>query len=225
MSVAENLAEIQTRITAACDRVGRSMNTVKLIAVSKTWPAEHVQQAVISGQRIFGENRLQEGQEKIPVMSNELEWHFIGGLQKNKVRKVLGLFHVVHSIDSLKLALYTNNVAKDLRLKPQVLLQVNIGSEASKGGFLAKELIEQFPDMLECDQLQICGLMCIPPAVALPEEARVWFVKVRELKELLEEKYKVNLPHLSMGMSGDFEVAIEEGATYVRVGTSIFGTR
>jgi len=227
MSVASNLAEILTRVDAAFSRSGRNAeeNSVELIAVSKTWPVEHVQKAVDAGQLVLGENKLQEGQEKIPVMSDEIEWHFIGGLQKNKVRKVLGLFHVVHSVDSLKLAKYMQNVAADMGIKPRVLLQVNIGEEESKGGFSVHEVTQHFDEILQLSQLEVVGLMCIPPAVATPEDARHWFVKVRELRDLLVEKFDCSLPHLSMGMSGDFEVAIEEGATYIRVGTSIFGGR
>ena len=225
MSVADNLNEIQTRIAKACSSAGRSVDEVKLIAVSKTWPAEHVQKAADAGQYVFGENKLQEGQEKIPAMSDELEWHYIGGLQRNKVRKVLGLFHVVHSIDSLKLANYTNNVASDMGLKPRVFLQVNIGNEESKGGFSVEELKECFSDLLELENVNIIGLMCIPPVVRVSDNARVWFRKVVELRDDLELNHAVKLPELSMGMSGDFETAIEEGATYVRVGTSIFGQR
>jgi len=224
MSVAENLDEIKCRISSACERVGRK-NDVELIAVSKTWPADHVQLAVDAGQRVFGENKLQEGQQKIPMMSPDLEWHYIGGLQKNKVRKVLGLFQVVHSIDSLKLAKYANNVAADMGIKPKVLLQVNIGEEQTKGGFQVKQLVEIFAELLDCKNLSVIGLMCIPPAVDEPEQARQWFAKVRRLRDELEQSFDVVLPHLSMGMSGDFEVAIEEGATFVRVGTSIFGSR
>ncbi len=225
MSVAEHLTEIQNRIAEACASAGRLVDDVKLIAVSKTWRAEHVQKAVDAGQRVFGENKLQEGQEKIPVMSDELEWHYIGGLQRNKVRKVLSLFHVVHSIDSLKLAKYTNNVAADMDLKPRVFLQVNIGNEESKGGFSAEALEACFSELLELDSVQIVGLMCIPPAVEVSDDARVWFRKVVELRNSLASNHGVSLPELSMGMSGDFETAIEEGATYVRVGTSIFGKR
>jgi len=225
MSVEQNLAGIESRIAEACEKAGRSVGDVELIAVSKTWPAEHVQKAVDAGQRVFGENKLQEGQEKIPVMSDDLEWHYIGGLQRNKVRKVLGLFHVIHSIDSLKLAKYTNNVAGDMGLNPSVLLQVNIGGEESKGGFGADDLGVCFSELLELSNLDIVGLMCIPPAVRQSEDARIWFKKVSELRDLLEDQYSVRLPHLSMGMSGDFETAIAEGATYVRVGTSVFGTR
>ncbi len=225
MSIDVRLRGILNRISAACEKAGRSESEVVLIAVSKTKTAEDVQQAVDAGQLVFGENKLQEGQDKIPVLSDELEWHYIGGLQRNKVRKVLGLFHVIHSIDSLKLARYTNNVAADMGLKPSVLLQVNIGEEVSKGGFNVEELRLSFGDLLDLSHVNIVGLMCIPPAVIESEDARVWFRKVAQLRDLLEKEYDVSLPHLSMGMSGDFETAIQEGATYVRVGTSIFGSR
>jgi len=225
MSVEKNLTEINARISDACELAGRNVGEVELIAVSKTWPAEHVQKAIDAGQKIFGENKLQEGQEKIPVLSEELEWHYIGGLQRNKVRKVLGLFQVIHSIDSLKLARYTNNVAADMEINPSVLLQVNIGDEASKGGFSAEELEGCFSGLMELKSLNITGLMCIPPAVNASEDARVWFRKVADLRDQLEESNGCKLPHLSMGMSSDFETAIAEGATYVRVGTSIFGVR
>ena len=225
MSVAQNLTDIKSRIADACAEAGRNADEVQLIAVSKTWPVEHVQKAIDAGQMIFGENKLQEGQEKIPVLSDDLEWHYIGGLQRNKVRKVLGLFHVIHSIDSLKLAKYMNNVAADMGLKPAVLLQVNIGNEDSKGGFDVEELEGCFSDLLELKNLNITGLMCIPPAVDKSEDARIWFRKVAELREQLEKSNNCKIPHLSMGMSNDYETAISEGATYVRVGTSIFGAR
>lgn len=225
MSVSKNLTEIKSRIVQACEKVGRNADEVKLIAVSKTWPAEHVQKAVDAGHRVFGENKLQEGQEKIPVLADDLEWHFIGGLQRNKVRKVLSIFHVVHSVDSLKLANHTNYVAAEMGIIPRIFLQVNIGDEESKGGFGVEELEGCFLEFLQLEHLNIVGLMCIPPAVENPEDARVWFRKVAELRDLLENKYHCKLPSLSMGMSGDFDVAIEEGATHVRVGTSIFGTR
>ena len=225
MSVEQNLTGIKSRISKTCGKAGRNLDDVKLIAVSKTWPADHVQKAVDAGQKIFGENKLQEGQEKIPVLSQELEWHYIGGLQRNKVRKVLGLFHVIHSIDTLKLAKYTNNVAADMGIKPSILLQVNIGEEESKGGFIVEDLEISFSELIDLEHVTVTGLMCIPPAVDQPEDARIWFRKIVELRNRLEQKYSVKLPELSMGMSGDFEVAIEEGATYVRVGTSIFGVR
>ncbi|GAA5497445.1 pyridoxal phosphate homeostasis protein [Rubritalea halochordaticola] len=223
--VAENLAEVKERMAIAAQSSGRGVDEVSLVAVSKTWPAEHVQQAVDVGQRVFGENKLQEGQEKIPAMSDELEWHFIGGLQRNKVRKVFGLFHWVHSIDSLKLARYANGVAADMGIRPKVLLQVNIGRELSKGGFEVDELEESFAEILQLEHLDLRGLMCIPPAVENPDDARIYFKEMVALRARLQERHGMKLPELSMGMSGDFEVAIQEGATMVRVGSSIFGAR
>lgn len=223
--VAEQLGEVKARVAAAAKNVGRAAGDVTLVAVSKTWPVEHVQKAVYAGQRVFGENKLQEGQEKIPVMGAGLEWHFIGGLQRNKVRKVLGLFRWVHSIDSLKLARYTDGVAEDMGLRPAVLLQVNIGRELTKGGFEIDELKAQIHEILALPHLDLRGLMCIPPEVHKSEEARPYFRAMVALRNELESVHGVSLPELSMGMSGDFEVAIEEGATLVRVGSSIFGKR
>jgi pyridoxal phosphate enzyme (YggS family) len=223
--VAHNLAEVKQRISEATERSGRAVGDVTLVAVSKTWPINHIQLAVDAGQQVFGENKLQEGQEKIPAMDQKIEWHYIGGLQRNKVRKVLGIFHWVHSIDSLKLAKYTDGVAADLGVKPKVLLQINIGAELSKGGFELDGLREQFAEIAAMKNIKLRGLMCVPPAVAEPDQTRKFFQAMVTLREELISKHKVELPELSMGMSGDFEVAIEEGATMVRVGSSIFGSR
>ncbi|MEO1856176.1 MAG: YggS family pyridoxal phosphate-dependent enzyme [Rubritalea sp.] len=223
--VALNLADIRGRIDAATERAERPVGSVTLVAVSKTWPVDHVQLAVEVGQKILGENKLQEGQEKIPEMSQDIEWHFIGGLQRNKVRKVLRIFHWVHSIDSLKLAKYTDGVAADLGVTPKILLQVNIGAELSKGGFMLDGLREQFAEIVALENVELRGLMCIPPAVAEPDQARMFFRAMVTLRDELVAKHGIELPELSMGMSGDFEVAIEEGATMVRVGSSIFGGR
>lgn len=223
--VAENLADVQERVRAAAQRAGRDAEGVTLVAVSKTWPVEHVQLAVDAGQQVLGENKLQEGQVKIPAMDQSLEWHFIGGLQRNKVRKVLGLFHWVHSIDSLKLARYADGVAADMGVKPKVLLQVNIGAELSKGGFELDEIRASFSEIMQLENLEVRGLMCIPPAVAEPDLARPFFQAMVSLRDELIENHGQPLPELSMGMSGDFEVAIEEGASMVRVGSSIFGAR
>jgi len=174
---------------------------------------------------LFGENRLQEGEEKIPNLPAHLEWHFIGGLQRNKVRKVLPLFPVLHSLSSLKLIRFTARVAGELALTPKAYLEVNIGEEESKHGFRPDELRDHLDEILAFENLNWQGLMCIPPQVTEPEEARPWFRQVRELQEELEERSGRKFPGLSMGMSGDFEVAIEEGATIVRVGSAIFGPR
>jgi pyridoxal phosphate enzyme (YggS family) len=178
-----------------------------------------------SGQVHFGESRLQEAEPKITELPGSLHWHFIGRVQRNKVRKLLGLFEVVHAIDSLRLATYTNEIARELGLFPNVFLQVNIGQELSKGGFESHELDAAMDDILNLDRLGLMGLMCIPPPVADPESARVWFAALREMRDDLEVRFGVRLPSLSMGMSADFGVAIEEGATHVRVGSAIFGMR
>lgn len=220
--IAENLEVVKGRVAEAATRCGRD---VDLLVVSKTWPAEVVSEAVDAGQLLFGENRLQEGEEKIPDLPESLEWHFIGGLQRNKIRKVLPLFPVIHSISSMKLARFTNRVAGELGLNPRIFLEVNIGAEESKHGFSPDELTESLGEVLELENLNWQGLMCIPPRCETPEGARPWFSKVRQLQDELESISGRKLPGLSMGMSGDFEVAIEEGSTIVRVGSAIFGPR
>ena len=220
--IAENLEVVKGRLAKAAARSGREVN---LLVVSKTWPVEVVSDAVDAGQVLFGENRLQEGEEKIPNLPHDLEWHFIGGLQRNKIRRVLPLFPVIHSLASMKLARFTNRVAGELGLTSKIYLEVNIGAEESKHGFSPDELRGSIEEMSELTNLDWQGLMCIPPRAATPEDARPWFAKVRELQEELEATSGQKLPGLSMGMSGDFEVAIEEGSTIVRVGSAIFGPR
>ncbi len=223
--VERNLAEISGKVAAACARVGRDPSTVQLIAVSKTFDADSVRDAVEAGQLHFGESKLQEAESKIAQLPGHLNWHFIGRLQRNKIRKILPQFEVIHAIDSLRLAIYTDEVAKELGLFPKVFLQVNVGGEASKGGFEPEELRTEIESMLGLERLEIMGLMCIPPAGPDAESARKWFVLLRELRDGLEAGSHASLPFLSMGMSGDYEVAIEEGATHVRVGSAIFGKR
>lgn len=223
--VSENLAGVRAKVFEACLRSGRDISSVELIAVSKTFSSDDVRDAVRSGQVHFGESKLQEAEPKIAALPGSLHWHFIGRVQSNKVRKLLPLFDVIHAIDSLKLASYANEIAREFGLFPQVFLQVNIGRELSKGGFELHELHEAMDQILKLDRLAIIGLMCIPPPVADPESTRVWFSSLRETRDDLEIKFGVRLPSLSMGMSGDFEVAIEEGSTHVRVGSAIFGKR
>ncbi len=223
--VAKNLEEIQKRIANACARVGRDPASVELIAVSKTFPAEAVRAAREAGQRHFGESRLQEALPKIEALPGSLHWHFIGRVQRNKVRKILPLFEVIHAIDSSRLALYADEISKELGLYPKVFLQVNIGGEASKGGFEPDALREEMDQLLSLDRLEVIGLMCIPPAGPDAESVRPWFVALRELRDRIVAESGVTLPYLSMGMSGDFEIAIEEGSTHVRVGSAIFGNR
>jgi pyridoxal phosphate enzyme (YggS family) len=223
--VANNLAVVVAKCTAACLRVERDVNSVELIAVSKTFPAESVRDAFEAGQVEFGESKLQEAEVKITVLPGSLHWHFIGGVQRNKVRKLLQNFDVIHAIDSLRLASYTDEIARELGLFPRVFLQVNIAEEPSKGGFAPAALRAEIEKLLALGRLEIMGLMCIPPCGPDAESARPWFVLLRKLRDALELEFGVNLPALSMGMSGDYEVAIEEGSTHVRVGSAIFGKR
>lgn len=221
----ENLWEIRGRLNRACARVERDPNSVRLVAVSKTFPAADVLQAVEAGQSCFGESKLQEAERKIAELPDDLEWHFIGRVQRNKVRKILPLFRCIHAVDSLKLAVYMDGVAKDLGLCPEVFLQVDQAREDTKGGFTPAELRDAMPAMAALRNLQVIGLMSIPPAAENPEDARRWFRALRELRDGLRTDFTMELPFLSMGMSGDFEIAVEEGATHVRVGSSIFGKR
>jgi len=221
-SVATQLSGVRDRVSAACHRAGRAEDTVTLIAVSKTFPASDVAEAVAAGQRSFGENKLQEAESKIGALPGWLEWHFIGGVQRNKVRKILPLFPFIHAVDSLKLASHMEGVAADLGIVPKIFLQVNQAGEESKGGFSEDGLRGCLSGIAGFTHLDVVGLMVIPPDDGAP---RKWFRSLREFRDKLESEFPVHLPFLSMGMSGDFETAIEEGATHVRVGSSVFGKR
>ncbi len=223
--IADQLLEIRERTRRACGRAGRSVDSVRLIAVSKTFPAADVREAVAAGQVCFGESRLQEAEPKITELPADLEWHFIGRVQRNKVRKILPLFGCIHAVDSLKLATYADGVALDLGLLPEVFLQVDQAGEESKGGFSPADLRKALPALSKLPNLRIVGLMSIPPAGDVPEDSRRWFRELRGLRDELAGKEGLELPFLSMGMSGDFEIAVEEGATHIRVGSSIFGKR
>jgi len=223
--VADHLAEIRRRIAKSCVKAGRAASSVELIAVSKTFPADSVREAFEAGHALFGESKLQEAEPKIASLPAAIRWHFIGRVQRNKVRRMLPLFDAVHAIDSLRLAAYTNEVASELGLFPKVFLQVNVGAEETKGGFDPEVLRLEMEQLLDLSRLEIAGLMCIPPVGPVAESSRPWFAKLREIRDGLEREFGVPLPALSMGMSGDFEVAIEEGATHVRVGSAIFGKR
>lgn len=223
--VSENLQQVRLKIAGACIRAGREVTSVDLIAVSKTFPEGAVCEAFEAGQFHFGESKIQEAEPKISALPGSLQWHFIGRLQRNKVRRVLQIFDVIHVIDSFRLALCVNEIAKEIGVFPKVFLQVNIGKEESKGGFEIQALYAEMEMLLKLDRLEILGLMCIPPATEDAESARPWFVALRELRNALETEFGLSLPGLSMGMSSDFEVAIEEGSTHVRVGSAIFGNR
>ena len=223
--VAASLSQVRERIQAACLRAGRDVSGVELIAVSKTIPVELIREAVAAGQRVFGESRQQEAEPKVAALPAILNWHFIGRVQRNKVRKLLPVFEVIHALDSLRLATHLAEVAGECGVFPKVFLQVNVAGEASKGGFEPDELRACLGGLLALPRMEILGLMTIPPAAPEAEAARPWFSKLRQLRDTLEHDHQVSLPGLSMGMSGDYEVAIEEGATHVRVGSAIFGSR
>jgi pyridoxal phosphate enzyme (YggS family) len=179
-----------------------------------------------AGQALFGENRVQEARAKMPLVSSRARWHFIGHLQKNKIRQALPVFEMLHSIDSLELARDVQRIADEDAQRPRVLLEVNVAGEGSKFGFKPGALEAEIQTLItEMPRLDVLGLMAIPPFTPKAEDSRRYFVALRELRDRLQEKLRVGLPELSMGMSGDFEVAIEEGATMVRVGTAIFGER
>ena len=223
--IADNLQAVRARVSAAIKRAGRKEDAVELLAVSKTFPAEVISEAVAAGQLLFGENKVQEALAKIPLLPSRLRWHLIGHLQSNKVRKILPVVEAVHSVGSLDLARDINRIGGELGLHPKIYLEVNLAAESSKHGFSAKTLREQLDELYQLDRLFIQGLMCIPPFAAEPEKSRSYFVLLRELRDELERLGGAPLPGLSMGMSHDFEVAIEEGATIVRVGSAIFGGR
>lgn len=219
--LADRLASLRGRISAACRESGRDASEVELLAVSKTFPAEAVREAYDAGQRAFGESRQQEAAPKIEVLPSDIRWHFIGGLQRNKVRKVVAGFGCIHSVDSLRLAEYLDRVAGEEGKRPQVYLEVNVAGEASKGGFSPDELLAAAESLPALRNIELLGLMAIPPE----EGARGWFARTRELRDLLETRSGLRLPGLSMGMSGDFEDAVKEGSTIVRVGSALFGNR
>lgn len=223
--LAERLQDIRDRITAAAQRAGRDPSSVKLLAVSKTQPVDLIHEAVSAGQLVFGENRVQEIVTKQPLLPAKVRWHLIGPLQSNKVRKVLPLVEMIHSVGSLEIAKDINRIAGELGLHPKVLLEINLAAESTKHGFNAGAIREKLAALYELDRLYIQGVMCIPPFDPVPEKSRPYFVMLRQLRDELEKTGGAPLPQLSMGMSHDFEVAIEEGATIVRVGSAIFGER
>ncbi|MEM9479908.1 MAG: YggS family pyridoxal phosphate-dependent enzyme [Verrucomicrobiota bacterium] len=225
MSIPERYKKICKCIASACERAGRDPDSVTLLAVSKTWPAETILELYHCGHLIYGENKVQEVEQKRPVLPSDMEWHFIGHLQKNKVRKVLAHCDVIQSVDSLELAQRIDRIAGELETRPKIQLQVNIGDETSKHGFSPDDLSASLPGIRELENVELSGLMAIPPAVDDPEKARAYFRSMEELRRNLEDREGIPLPELSIGMSHDFEVAIEEGSTIVRVGSALFGER
>ena len=227
-TITDRLTEVRARIARAARSAGRDPTSVTLVAVSKTFPLSLVRDAYAAGQRVFGENRIQEALEKIAGSEDlMIEWHLLGHLQSNKVRKAAAAFATIQSVDSVELLQRIDRLAEEAGRSPQVLIQVDLAGERSKFGVRP----ENVPPMLEaaaaCRAARVTGLMTLPPAPEKPEDARPWF---RQLRTLRDGWVSAGIPapmlrELSMGMSGDFEVAIEEGATLVRVGTAIFGER
>ena len=225
MSFADNLAAIQQRIHAACARAGRDAQSVLLLAVSKTHPPETIGEAINHGQIFFGENKVQEARAKIPSCPGRARWHFIGHLQSNKVREAVELFEMIQSLDSLGLAREISRRCEEAAKQMPVLLEVNLAGESSKFGYTPEKLLAELKELNSLPRLAIQGLMTVPPFAVDAEKSRPHFRRLRELKSQCEQVLGASLPHLSMGMSGDFEIAIEEGATIVRVGTALFGPR
>jgi len=225
VSIAENLDRVRERIAHAAAKSGRSTSDVELVVITKTHPVEKVREAIDAGQTLFGESRVQEARAKIPELPSNVRWHFVGHLQKNKVRHALPLFEMIHSVDSLALAQDMNRIAQEEGLHPRLLLEVNVAGEWSKFGFAPDKLREQMEALLALPRLSILGLMTIPPLAEEAEASREYFVQWREVRDHLQTEFRVDLALLSMGMTQDFPIAVEEGATLVRVGTAIFGER
>jgi len=225
MSIAENLAAIKLRMAQACERAGRAPEEVLLLAVSKGQPAEAVENAAQAGLRVFGESKVQEAKQKIPLCSSSLTWHMIGHLQTNKCHAAVQHFALIQSVDSLRLAEEISRRCEPTGRTMPILLEVNVAGESSKFGYSPAQLLADLAALNTLPRIEIHGLMTIAPYSARPEKARPYFRQLRELKQRCEDRLGAPLPHLSMGMSGDFEPAIEEGATMVRVGTALFGVR
>jgi hypothetical protein len=228
VSIASRLDEIRARIGAAARSAGRDPSTIRLVAVSKTFPLDVVREAFSAGHLDFGENRVQEALDKIERSADlPVRWHLLGHLQTNKTRKAAAAFAVVQSVDSADLLRRIDQAAGDTGHTPEVLIQVDLAGEAAKYGARPADVPALFDAAAVCRAAQVVGLMAIPPAPDSPEDSRAWFRQLRELRDgwLATGVPAPMLRELSMGMSGDFEVAVEEGATILRVGTAIFGSR
>lgn len=225
--VAENLKDVESRVCAACERAGRSRDEVTLIAVSKTKPVEMLKEAYEAGARYFGENKVQELVDKFDVMPDDIHWQLIGHLQRNKVKYIVDKAELIHSVDSLRLAEAIDKEAAKKGVIANILLEVNMAKEETKFGLMPEEVLDFVKQIVRFQNIKVQGLMTIAPFVADPEENRKHFANLRKLSvDIRKEKVNnVNMSILSMGMTNDFEVAIEEGATMVRVGTAIFGER
>jgi pyridoxal phosphate enzyme (YggS family) len=216
--IRENVAAVEARIAAACARAGRSRDDVTLVGVSKTFPADAVDEAIAAGIAHVGENRVQEARDKRPLVHGSVRWHLIGHLQSNKAKDAIRLFDVIESVDSLELAEKLAKAAAAAGKRQELLVQINVGDEPQKSGIATAEVDAIVKQIVALDSVDVRGLMAIPPA-GEPEDARPFFRELRAMRDTL------GLRELSMGMSEDFEIAIEEGSTMVRVGRAIFGSR
>lgn len=225
--IKENLAKVRENIRKACEKAGRNPEEVTLIAVSKTKPVSMLEEAYQAGSREFGENKVQEIMDKYPQLPSDVRWHMIGHLQRNKVKYVIDKACLIHSVDSLRLAEEISSQAEKKKVETDILVEVNIAQEESKFGTSREEAVRLVEEIARLPHIHIRGLMTIAPFVENPEDNRQYFRQIRELSVDIMQKNidNVNMSVLSMGMTGDYMVAIEEGATMVRVGTGIFGER
>ncbi len=225
--IKENLQEVEKKIQEACDKTGRDRSEVTLIAVSKTKPIEDLMEAYNAGVRVFGENKVQELTDKIEKMPKDIHWHMIGHLQRNKVKYIVGKVDLIHSVDNEELAAEINKRAEKAGVKQDILIEVNIADEDTKYGVTADKVNELYVNIAKLPYVNVRGVMCIAPNVDNPELNRQYFVKLNkifvDIMNIMVDNSRVDI--MSMGMTGDYQVAIEEGATMVRVGTGIFGAR
>lgn len=224
-TLADRLAAIEARMAAACARAGRDPDSVALVAVSKTHGPERVAEAAAAGLRVFGENKVQEARAKIPLCPGALVWHLVGHLQSNKAYAACELFDQIHSIDSLKLLAVVDRACDELGKTMKVLVEVNVSGEGSKFGLKPEEVPAVLEAVNACPRVEVRGFMTMAPLSLEPEKARPYFRRLRELRDRWSGDLGMSLPELSMGMSNDFEVAIEEGASWIRIGTALFGER
>ncbi|WP_456437728.1 YggS family pyridoxal phosphate-dependent enzyme [Desulfurobacterium sp.] len=226
MEIKERVFIIKERMAKAAERAGRKPEEITLLAASKTRTPDEIREAFEAGVKIFGENRVQEARNKIPALSDlPIEWHLIGHLQKNKAKYAVKMFKLIHSVDSISLIEeLEKRAAKEHKIQ-EILIEVKLSPEETKHGCKEEEVPQLIENIFEKEHLKLSGFMVVPPYLENPEEVRPYFRKLREIKEFMEKTFETKFPHLSMGMSHDFEVAIEEGATIVRIGTALFGPR
>ncbi len=227
-TIAQRVQSVLSAIRSAAEKVGRRPDSIRLVAATKTVTADRIREGIAAGLSILGENRVQEALPKVETLAQvPIRWHFIGHLQRRKVRSVVGMFDLIHSVDSLELAQEIDRRAGEAGQSQDILLEVNIGGETTKGGFHQDGLVQLVSTMAALSHIQIKGLMAIPPPTAESESARTYFIRLRELAEAIAAQRipGVAMDELSMGMSNDYEIAVQEGATLVRVGSAIFGAR